>query len=670
MIGTENDFEVKLCAPWNAKETLDQYELQLETEATGMRFPMPNFRQVENIVQFPAPSGRIVTQLFVLENPTYSSKFIYKVTPQPNFSDFRFIVKFFDSQRNRVLQEEYITWKLHDIILEGITNIDKEILTGYRPLCGPNTLRFYIKSASNSLSEFINTGKPFDVYCPYFNVKFDVQIGLEYAKKPTYDIVEKISSCITIIHPGGNLVMPISIWFLNKKLKVFYQKDIVWNISSLGPTSINQPIGGNFSLASFVPFQPQAKDATIPIMGIPTVSQPIDLTLAPVLVQPSTSQLPYHILQTDNRCAVALPKEVRAFKASYDSRKKIIGITLPVLFNSTSWKQLWKKLKLESQLTFQADLEENLIPITTTVSGHPLPRNSYSSDSNTAPKLRPSLVENLQIGVKEKIVLISRLKLISWDLSKEFCATLPRLIEVNSANLVGSIKSLIDSSFEKRLKKIILWDLGEVGRKASINAVLQGVALSKDDIEMELNNVFVCLPLRQDLEAIEGCTYRFQVEPAANSPGWKVWEWGNLLENEEVAGEFLQERLRQLLASNCGLSVEFNEENGYIKVKRFVAYILSKSAMRDHGNKYLIRYQPAMAAPTTTTASTLSIDYQALSGKKNKCKDGKDKPPASQKRRRKSASTTNIQQVGSEKGKVKEEKDTDEDKTDDEIYID
>ncbi|ACE06452.1 hypothetical protein Aasi_1110 [Candidatus Amoebophilus asiaticus 5a2] len=75
-----------------------------------------------------------------------------------------------------------------------------------------------------------------------------------------------------------------------------------------------------------------------------------------------------------------------------------------------------------------------------------------------------------------------------------------------------------------------------------------------------------------------------------------------------------------------------------------------------------------MAVSTTTTASILSIDVQALSGKKNKCKDGKDKPPASQKRRRKSASTTNIQQVGSEKGK--EKKGTDEDKIDDEIYID
>ena len=103
-------------------------------------------------------------------------------------------------------------------------------------------------------------------------------------------------------------------------------------------------------------------------------------------------------------------------------------------------------------------------------------------------------------------------------------------------------------------------------------------------------------------------------------------------------------------------------------MKKFVAYILSKSAMRDHGNKYLIWYQPAMAASTTTTASALSIDSQTLSGKKNKWKDRKDKPLASQKWRRKSAGTTDIQQVDSEKRK--EEKGTDEDKTDDEVYID
>ncbi|WP_148204974.1 hypothetical protein [Candidatus Amoebophilus asiaticus] len=102
--------------------------------------------------------------------------------------------------------------------------------------------------------------------------------------------------------------------------------------------------------------------------------------------------------------------------------------------------------------------------------------------------------------------------------------------------------------------------------------------MSKDDIEMGFNSVFVCLPLCQDLEAVEDCTYRFQVEPA-NSLGWKLWWWGNLLESEELAGELLQERLSQLLASNCGLSVGFNKENGSIKVKKFVAYILSKSAM-------------------------------------------------------------------------------------------
>lgn len=79
-------------------------------------------------------------------------------------------------------------------------------------------------------------------------------------------------------------------------------------------------------------------------------------------------------------------------------------------------------------------------------------------------------------------------------------------------------------------------------QKASINAVLQGVALSKDDIEMELNSVFICLSLRQHLEAAEDCTYIFQVEPA-NSLRWKLWWWGDLLESEELAGEFLQERL-------------------------------------------------------------------------------------------------------------------------------